>query len=104
MRSDVSMRRDSDLVWRTTQLAQRLRGFFRSKQDLHRISVDSFPGPGESGPAAAHAIEQRLPELCFECFDVSTDRWLGNAELHRREIEAAAINDGFEDTQTAGAC
>jgi hypothetical protein len=48
-------------------------------------------------------MKQWLTDLPFKCLDVRADRWLGDAELHGRQIETAAINDGLEDVEPTGA-
>ena len=98
------MHRDDDLVrLDLAEVVERMGGLLGPPQQVDRKCVECLAGFGELGPAAALAVEQRLPDLVFERADMGADRGLGDAELRGRSVEAAEIDDILEDAEAARA-
>ena len=99
------MHRDGDLTGADlAQIVERVGRLLRPAQRVDRKRVERLAGLGQLGTAAALAVEQRLPDLGFERADVRPDRRLGDAELGRRGIEAAEVDDALEHREAARAC
>src|SRR5712671_1928373 len=102
LRRNITMHRNGDLARRSVaQIRKRICRLLGLAQDLDRIGIDGFTGFGELRLAAARAMKQRLAHLGFERLDMRTDRRLRNAELLRRKVEAAVIDDALEHGQPA---